>query len=1627
MTVNFSVAARIFKLESVISDQKDTNSHEFNEITQPKDTLFESQEIKTLDSKMPDNEKEKGRNTIPVPLIDDYDDFNTWVACVEAWSETTDLCKTKQGFILANEIPKTSEKYGLRLREDLYQQVPPNKLVNNKDGVKEVLDFLKGRFYINPDKELFKTHREMIELRRKKGQSISDFVSQYDKMYLKTKALGIHIKKDKLLALNLIATAELSETQYSLIMSVADLSKADGKRYDTVKQRMRDMFSGNINDTQKDNKEDIFLSENSLNSNDDIQTKNQEEIFLARGWRPPKNKRYQNYKTNNLRYQNHGNSKYTHSGAGNDKTFMKTKRQNPLGPDGKPLRCKGCKATTHFLKDCPDAFENTKSYNKTRKFQTAYVVNEQTKEEEKVLIEVISETESDTEPEESVYVTNNLEELSNFTAEALNKAALDTCCTSSIAGEKWTRVYLHSLPKDMKKLVEGPFEGHKNFVFGNQGKLRSQARYKLPVKIGGDLNYIMIDVIGSDIPLLLSKKEMKRIGIALDMKNDRGYINDKPLPLTTTSAGHYTIDLLNASEEIEQVNIAELDTKSNETLMKGLSKIHRQFGHRPKRQFVTILKEAGKWQDRFSGMIDELMNKCEGCILRKRTPDRPAVAAPMSSDFGQTLGMDLKVWNKDKGIYILYFIDTFTRYQVATVIKSKEADEIIKAFTLKWLPIFGRVDRIITDNGGEFSNEEMRDVASRLNIELWTTGADSPWQNGIVERNHYSTDVVIHSVMRDFPNMSLEVALAWAVTAVNSMTNVRGFSPYQLVFGRQIKLPNILEDPPPTWEEPQKSKTLLETLEAIHAARESYIKAERCDKIKRALRAKIRVADTIYENGDLVYFKKETENTWRGPAKVVFQDSKVIFIRHGGAYYRVSANRVIKASDELVAELIKKEQDVSNTEKEELSKEKSEVVTRSKTQKDIDKELDQYEIENRKRTTGQNNETITQQPEENNDNQIDIPTENTNLDTNSKETGQTAEKGIKRKKHNQRPIPDFNEDGTLKNAVQVLKKNDRIEIFEKGKWEKGTILGHAGKVGGKHGGWYNFQLDNGQVFNDEASRREIRYTEQEEDEEVLFTIKLDIGKTIKVNSSEQRLRIENEEESVALLVEEEVMAVMVPKEQRNSPECMIAKMEELAKLKAFDTYTEVKDEGQDHITCTWVLTEKGKDVRARLTARGFQEDGNFPTDSPTVQKSSLKLLLALSAVYSWEIKTTDISSAFLQGSQMDRDVFVKPPPESGVIGKLWKLNKCLYGLKDASRKWYLRVLSKLKDLNFKKCAHDKGLFYVFKDGVLIGMVALHVDDFLHAGSRYFSEIIMPQVLSVFKVGKAESREFMYTGYHIKQQPEYITVDQIKYVENVKIPDIDMKQLENKNREMTQDELTLLRQITGMINWASIATRPELCFQTIELSTKFKGGLVEDLIAARNAAIRLKRSNVVMKISNLENLEDCQIWVYTDAAYRNLNDKKDSCGGYIIMLVNIKNGKVAPIEWRSNKVKRKVHSTLAAETLVLYTGLDAAVALKLMIKELTGGKHDLAVKAITDNKSCRDAVYSEAEVSERCLRPDIAMIKDMVEDGRVLEIRWIKGNDMLADIFTKSGVSKVPLLTVIESGRLSQNTLTHLNN
>ena len=137
-----------------------------------------------------------------------------------------------------------------------------------------------------------------------------------------------------------------------------------------------------------------------------------------------------------------------------------------------------------------------------------------------------------------------------------------------------------------------------------------------------------------------------------------------------------------------------------------------------------------------------------------------------------------------------------------------------------------------------------------------------------------------------------------------------------------------------------------------------------------------------------------------------------------------------------------------------------------------------------------------------------------------------------------------------------------------------------------------------------------------------------------------------------------------------------AKLQELANWKSQQVYVEEEDRGQRCLSVRWVLTPKMKDnvvsTKARLCAHGFEENQDFHTDSPTCSRIGIRFALTIISSFSWHLNSIDVKTAFLQGKEMECIVYLRPPKEAET-NKDWRLKKCVYGLADASRYWYLQV------------------------------------------------------------------------------------------------------------------------------------------------------------------------------------------------------------------------------------------------------------------------------------------------------------------------------------------------------------------
>ena len=172
-------------------------------------------------------------------------------------------------------------------------------------------------------------------------------------------------------------------------------------------------------------------------------------------------------------------------------------------------------------------------------------------------------------------------------------------------------------------------------------------------------------------------------------------------------------------------------------------------------------------------------------------------------------------------------------------------------------------------------------------------------------------------------------------------------------------------------------------------------------------------------------------------------------------------------------------------------------------------------------------------------------------------------------------------------------------------------------------------------------------------------------------------------------------------------------------------------------------------------------------DSITVGKGTIRIFLAIVSCKNCTVKTTDIRSVFLQGKELRRDVYIKPPKESETDeGVVWKLKYGLYGLKDGARQFYINVKEELLKLGCKISEMDPAMFYLHKGDKLSGIVCCHVYDFLHAGEEHFDNIMI-SLRKRFVAGKVEVRNFNYSGFRITQDNNDIILDQSRYVKILK--------------------------------------------------------------------------------------------------------------------------------------------------------------------------------------------------------------------------------------------------------------------
>ena len=438
----------------------------------------------------------------------------------------------------------------------------------------------------------------------------------------------------------------------------------------------------------------------------------------------------------------------------------------------------------------------------------------------------------------------------------------------------------------------------------------------------------------------------------------------------------------------------------------------------------------------------------------------------------------------------------------------------------------------------------------------------------------------------------------------------------------------------------------------------------------------------------------------------------------------------------------------------------------------------------------------------------------------------------------------------------------------------------------------------------------------------------------------------------------------------------------------------------DQITKTplstkWVLVKK-RDGRykARIVVRGFEQHNVDKTYAPTLQISSLKIVLTLALSRKMTIKQLDISTAFLY-SKLQTDVYVIPP--TGVNDKYWKLEKALYGLKEAPLAWYNTFKHFLiDDLKLKCSLVDPCVF--FSDEIIM---AVYVDDIIVAAK---DENTTDRIIKMIQ-NKFDIHDFgdckIYLGLNIKVSNECISIDQTKYIEEVlnefnmvnsNSTLLPMDNLEDFSNYPIETGLKV-KELLGSLNYIATRTRPDIAICVSHLG-KFASKPSRELWTACKRVLRYLNGTKNLKMM-LYPVKDWTIKTYTDASFRSDNDQYATSGAILLL-------DKSPIYWSSKKQQRLAHSTCEAELVAALDGWKFAEPIRQFIRELG---IECKVNLLIDSSAAVSILDNNAFKRSRYFEYDQKVLVSKINNDPNLKVTKVSTSDQLADALTK------PLLSI----------------
>jgi transposase InsO family protein len=201
------------------------------------------------------------------------------------------------------------------------------------------------------------------------------------------------------------------------------------------------------------------------------------------------------------------------------------------------------------------------------------------------------------------------------------------------------------------------------------------------------------------------------------------------------------------------------------------------------------------WWPGMGKSIAEYIKSCDSCQRRKGDREFRAplgrIEEPMAPFEVTSMDITGPYLQTPRGHkYLLTFIDNFSRYVEAYPIKDQTAHTCAKVYVTQIVARHGTGAQLITDQGRAFMSTFFQETCKLLGVRRTRTTSYHPSSNSFIERFHRT----LHSGLSHYinaANTNWDNLIPYFLMAYRATPNsVTGFSPYYLLHGREMEIPN---------------------------------------------------------------------------------------------------------------------------------------------------------------------------------------------------------------------------------------------------------------------------------------------------------------------------------------------------------------------------------------------------------------------------------------------------------------------------------------------------------------------------------------------------------------------------------------------------------------------------------------------------------------------------------------------------------------------------------------------------------------------------------------------------------------------------------------------------------------------